>query len=59
MSFADTTRCEHGITFAEECEHCEIIALRESLTWMTRRVKRNEKRLAELQDKLNPIYLTE
>lgn len=57
MAWADETRCEHGLTFNEECERCEMVGLVESLSWMKRRVVRNEKRLAELQDKFTPDFL--
>jgi len=55
MNWTEKTRCSHGISFAEECDYCEIVGLQESLEWMTRQVKRNEKRLAELLDKTNPM----
>jgi len=57
MGWAENTRCVHGISFAEECEQCEMVGLQESLSWMKRRVKRDEKRLAELQDKFTPEFL--
>jgi hypothetical protein len=54
MAWADNTFCEHGISFADECERCEIVGLQESLKWMKRKVARDEKRLAELEDKYTP-----
>lgn len=60
-SWTEKVRCSHGIPFSEECEKCEIIGLEESLKWMTRAVKRNEKRLAELLEKHDqrPDFLKE
>lgn len=57
MSWADETRCEHGLTFNQDCERCEIVGLKESLKWMTRKVLKDEKRLAELQEKFTPDFL--
>jgi hypothetical protein len=42
-------KCYHGMTFNVECVQCEIIALKETLSWMKRAVAKDEKRLAELQ----------
>ncbi len=55
MNWTELTRCTHGMTFAEPCDYCEMAGLKESLKWMTRSVKRNERRLAELEEKLNPL----
>lgn len=52
MAWADSTFCGHGRTFNQDCDYCEIIGLKESLSWMTRRVKRNESRLVELKAKI-------
>ena len=58
MAWADNMRCEHGMTFNQECDYCEMVGLKESLSWMKRRVLRDEKRLEKLQDKLNPLNKT-
>ena len=55
MSWADKTRCGHGMTLNEPCDYCEIKGLEESLSWMGRAVKRNEERLAELHRKTSPL----
>ena len=55
MSWESETRCEHGITFDNECDYCEIVGIKESLKWMTRAVKKNEKRLVELLEKTQAI----
>lgn len=57
MSWADKTRCEHGLTFNQECERCEVFGIEESLKLMKRKVLKDEKRLAELQDKFTPDFL--
>jgi len=57
MSWLDNTRCQHGLTFNQECERCEMVGLEESLRWMSRAVLKKEKRLAELQDKYTPDFL--
>jgi len=54
MDWTDKTFCNHGISFSNECERCEIVGLEESLKWMKRKVSRDEKRLAELEDKHTP-----
>jgi hypothetical protein len=53
-SFLDKTFCNHGISFAVECERCEMEDLIDNLKWMKRAVVRREKRLAELDLKLTP-----
>ena len=50
--WADNTFCEHGINFSTECDRCDIAGIQESLKWMTRRVKRDEARLIELEQKI-------
>jgi hypothetical protein len=52
MSWTEKTFCTHGVSFSEPCDYCEIVGLKETLEWMTRSVKRNEKRLVELQQKI-------
>lgn len=54
IKWADRTRCQHGRTFSEPCDYCEIVGLQESLKWMTRSVASKEKRLAELLEKTKP-----
>lgn len=54
MAWVDKTFCEHGISFADECERCEMVGLEESLKWMKRKVARDEKRLEELDAKCTP-----
>lgn len=53
-TWLDKTFCNHGISFAQECEHCEMEGLIESLQWMKRAVARRERRLKELDEKLTP-----
>lgn len=57
MTWTDTTYCVHGISFSDECERCEMAGLEESLKWMKRRVLKDEKRLAELEEKLTPEFI--
>lgn len=59
MRWSDKTFCEHGATLSEPCDYCEIAGLKETLKWMSRRVKRDEVRLQELIDKNNPLTLSD
>ena len=52
MNWADKTFCPHGKSFSEQCDYCEIVGLKESLGWMTRKVKRDEAKLVVLQKKI-------
>lgn len=54
-SWTELALCTHGIAFSEQCDYCEIVGLKESLAWMTRRVKRDEKRLNALLEKTSPL----
>lgn len=54
--WADETYCTHGFSFSDECDRCEMVGLKESLSWMKRWVKRDERLLAELQKKFCPDF---
>jgi len=44
MSWADNTRCPHGIPFSRECERCEMDGIVDSLKTLKRTVLRLERR---------------
>lgn len=50
--WADTMFCEHGISYSQECDYCEIAGLQESLKTLYRKIATREKRLDYLQIKI-------
>lgn len=54
-NYTNYTICSHGHLYSEECDKCELVTLRERMSWMARQVKYDEARYEHLmaKNKLN------
>ena len=49
----DFKKCGHGISYSDDCDRCEIISLKDYLERAEPRVRKDRKRLDELQRKIS------